>query len=163
MTTTNTHIYYHDIEVPIITNLKTGDTIRYDGKNYIVRGFSYCRGIPTVFVDIGEHDVSFSILQELHPHLQSYTYRTTAKDVKLYRQQVQRTIADVTFDDTIYQFVYTLPDGVKYPMQPFSLRYLYELRAFVNWTEWDVNRLTDPVEVGFALCDGIITQISDHV
>lgn len=63
------------------------------------------------------------------------------------------------FDNTIYQFVYSLPNGTLYRQQPFSIRYICDRGYFSDWTEWDINSLADPVEVGFTLSDGVITEI----
>lgn len=50
-------------------------------------------------------------------HIPHYSQRS-----QMYRQQAQSTITDVAFDNTIYQFVYTLPNGTLYYQQYMRLR-----------------------------------------
>lgn len=155
----DTHIYYRDIEVPIVTNLNVGDRLIYKGKSRRVTGFSYSRSFDPVFVDFGRYAVFADILLDENPHLQVSRYRTSAKDVKLYRQQGAQTIAGITLATDFYQFIYNLPNGVRYSLQPFTLYYVNDRNCYSDWTEWEIGNLPDPDEVKFTIENGIITRI----
>lgn len=51
------------------------------------------------------------------------------------------------------------PNGTLYHRQLFSVRYIGDRGYRSDWAEWNINTLTDPVEVGFSLSNGIITEI----
>lgn len=157
------HIFYHDMELEYISNLNVGDKLFYKGRNRRVTGFSYNRSLMVGFVDFSKTGVEFSILKTSYPHLIIEKHKTSLSEAKLYAQIMKRAIAGVEFKDAVFQLVHTLPNGMKFYRQPFSLRYISDRKHYSDWIEWNISGLTSPVEVDFVVQDGIITSISEIV